>query len=135
MLLTNDLEVAVDMQAAMAIALPRHLFGERAGADADGPDHGAGLDALAVGEGHAVGIHGGHRGIEPPLDPQCRAGFDDRRADAFAQGRADLVAAIDNDHLHLSVLAQHCAQAGGHFARGLDAGEAAAGHHHGVARR
>ncbi|MNR15878.1 hypothetical protein D3C85_1324370 [compost metagenome] len=60
MLLTNDLEVAVDMQAAMAIALPRHLFGERAGADADGPDHGAGFDALAILKGDTVCVDRSH---------------------------------------------------------------------------
>ena len=51
-----------------------------------------------------------------------------------AQRTADLGAAIDHDHPYLGVRAQNFTQARGHFGGGLDAGEAASGNDHGVAR-
>ncbi|MNE63520.1 hypothetical protein D3C80_1588750 [compost metagenome] len=51
-----DLEVAVDMQAALAVAFATDLLGERVGLEAHGPDHGLGRDALAIVQQHPIAI-------------------------------------------------------------------------------
>ncbi|MNI98672.1 hypothetical protein D3C73_1575630 [compost metagenome] len=58
--LADDLQVSVDVQSAQVVAFGGDLLGQRAGTHAGGPDHGPGVDALAVGQGHAVFIDGDH---------------------------------------------------------------------------
>ncbi|MNP06068.1 hypothetical protein D3C76_980390 [compost metagenome] len=132
--MAQHFQVAVNMQSALQIASPGHLFSERAGTETDGPDHRAGLDALTVGEGHAASIDRHDRRVDDPLDAQCFGRFDNGRANAIAQGRSDLWRAIYHDYLDLGVVAQCRAQAGRHFSRGFDPGKTTAGDYHGVAR-
>ncbi|MCY1291504.1 hypothetical protein D9M70_406920 [compost metagenome] len=129
----GDLQVAVHLQPALGVARRGDLLGERAGAEADGPDHRVGVDALAVVQHRASGIHRGDRTARAPFDAQLAGGLDDGRANAFAQRRADLRATVDDDDPDLGILAQDGAQAGRELGGGFDPGEAAAGHHHGVA--
>ncbi|MNN64767.1 hypothetical protein D3C81_1802250 [compost metagenome] len=67
---TLHFEIAVDVQTPLAIAFGIELFGQWTGAETHGPDHGIALDVATVGEGDAVGIHGGDRGVDDPLDAQ-----------------------------------------------------------------
>ncbi|MCY1411563.1 hypothetical protein D9M71_269510 [compost metagenome] len=129
-----DPQVAVHLQPAEVVALGGDLLGEVAGAEAHGPDHGLRLDALAVRQHHAFAIHRRHRGAQAPFDAEFAGRLDDRRADAVAQRRADLLGAIDDNHPDIRRGPQYRPQPGGQLGGGFDAGEAAAGHHHGVAR-
>ena len=52
------------------------------------------VDAAAVGQAHAVGVHRRDAGVGQPFDAQLRGGLDDRRADAFAQGGGPIEAAV-----------------------------------------
>ncbi|MDT4882261.1 hypothetical protein FQZ97_1181960 [compost metagenome] len=74
------------MQAALMIAGALHLLGQRVGAETHGPDHGAGFDATAIGEGDAACVDRGRRGADDPFDAQMFRGLDDGWTDAVAQG-------------------------------------------------
>ncbi|MNH17522.1 hypothetical protein D3C79_771990 [compost metagenome] len=129
------LEIAIDMQAALAVALATDLLGERVGLEAHGPDHRAGVDALAVVQQHAGRVDRGYRGATDPLHAQGLGGLLDGGADAVTQGRANPRPTVDHHHAQRRVLAEDFAQAGRQFGGGLDAGKATAGYHHGIARR
>ncbi|MNM79974.1 hypothetical protein D3C81_919230 [compost metagenome] len=65
-----DLEVAIHMQAALAVAFAADLLGQRVGFETHGPDHCTGLDALAVVQLYAFGVHCSHGGRADPFDAQ-----------------------------------------------------------------
>ncbi|MCY1562522.1 hypothetical protein D9M68_999320 [compost metagenome] len=109
------------------------MCGQRAGAETDGPDHRPALDTSAIGEGRSVGVHRRHAGVELPLDTQEFGSLDDRRANPITQGGGNLRATVDNNHVDILVVAEHRAQTRWHLGGGLDAGEATANDHHGVA--
>ncbi|MNQ89555.1 hypothetical protein D3C85_1048660 [compost metagenome] len=132
--LADDFQVGIHMQAAQGIALGGDLLGKRAGPHTGGPDHGPGVDTMAVGQRHAVFVDGDHRRFQVPLHTQLVARLGNGLADGFALGGADFFAAVDDDHIDVSLLAHYRAQARWHFGCGLDAGEAATRDHHGIAR-
>ncbi|MNQ70666.1 hypothetical protein D3C85_853100 [compost metagenome] len=131
--LADDLEVCINVQTAKVIAFGRDLLGQRTGAYTSGPDHGPGVDALAIGQGHTVFVDGYDRGFEVPLHAGFNTGFSDFLGDLRAHGAANLVAAINDDHVDICSITQDGAQTSGHFSRRFDPGEASAGHHDGVA--
>ncbi|MCY1232974.1 hypothetical protein D9M72_454920 [compost metagenome] len=133
--LVEHLQVVVDMQAAQGVAFAGQLFGQGTGAEADGPDHGAGFDARSVCEGYPLCIDRGHCGVQHPLDAQVVRCFRDGGADSVAHGGCDSGAPVDDDHADFTVVAQCCTQARRHFGSGFNAGKSTAGHHHGIARR
>ncbi|MNG29730.1 hypothetical protein D3C87_1976410 [compost metagenome] len=52
--------MAVHVQPTLAITLGRDLLSQRTGPHTGGPDHGFGINALTVGQGHAVFVDGHH---------------------------------------------------------------------------
>ncbi|MNR32555.1 hypothetical protein D3C85_1501510 [compost metagenome] len=75
--LTDDFQMRIDMQATQVIALGWNLLSQRTGANAGGPDHGVGIDARAVGQRHTASIHRNNRGFQVPFHACGHAGFDD----------------------------------------------------------
>ena len=58
--LADDFQMAVHVQTALAITLGRDLLSQRTGPHTGGPDHGLGVDALTIIQGHAVFVDGYH---------------------------------------------------------------------------
>ncbi|MNN43467.1 hypothetical protein D3C81_1577040 [compost metagenome] len=132
--LANYLEVPVDLEPAEVVPLAGNLRGQRAGLDADGPDHGIARDVIAVVQGYATGIDSHHRGASQPLHASNLRGGNNRRLDACTQCRADAGTTVYQQHLHIGVC-EDGAQPGGHFGGRFDAGETTAAYHHGITGR
>ncbi|MNK93046.1 hypothetical protein D3C87_1131900 [compost metagenome] len=70
-----------------------------------------------------------------PFHAGFSAGLSDFLGDLRPHGTADLITAIHDDHVDVRTITQDGTQASRHFSRRFDAGETAAGHHDGIARR
>ncbi|MNG06323.1 hypothetical protein D3C84_895530 [compost metagenome] len=130
---SQHLQVTIDVQATLRVPGCGDLLGQWTGAKPDRPDHGVRLDMLPVSERDATGIHRGDCRIEYPFDAQVFASFDDGRTNPVAHRRGDLWSAVHDNDSDVGVVTQRSTQAGRHFGGGFNAGEASAGHHHGVA--
>src|SRR5690606_7262725 len=131
--LSQDPEVAIDMQAAGGIALAVYLLRQWRGLHADGPDHGTGFDTFAVVESHPLFIDHRYRTAEFPGHTERVAGFGDHRGNLLAHDTADLFAHVDDDDADLGFVTQDGAQPRRHFGGRFDTGKASAHDHHGVA--
>ncbi|MGY4476655.1 hypothetical protein ACVILL_004069 [Bradyrhizobium sp. USDA 3364] len=97
------------------------------------PDHGRGLDMLAVGQRDAGLGDLCDAGSEPAFDPELAHRILDDRTRILAHVGCDRGVAFDDDDARPGVLTEDLPQARRHLGCRLDAGEAAAGNHHCVA--
>ncbi len=135
MLLAQHLQVTVHFQPAEVVAFAGNLCSQRAGLNANSPDHGVAGDMVAVVQGNATGIDSHHRSPGLPLDPGLLAGGDDRRRDTRAQRRTNLRTTVDHHHPQRRTGAEDGTQAGRHFRGGFNTCEATTADHHSIACR